>query len=130
MQTSTHHAFNNHSHFGRISGTFVLLTQQARAKPPFPQNKNASGDSVLVSFDDGALLSLGEFNTGVIPTVGAGTRMMWYPGKFSFRAGRVDGTQWNDANIRNYSVPIGNSTKGTCPINYLWCVGQQSADAV
>jgi hypothetical protein len=42
-----------------------------------------------------------------ITTAGAGTRMMWNPRKSAFRAGAVSGTQWNDANIGDYSTAFG-----------------------
>ncbi len=47
---------------------------------------------------------------GTIPMEGIGTRMMWHPNKSAFRAGYVDGTQWNDANIGTYSIAIGRNT--------------------
>jgi len=43
---------------------------------------------------DGVLFH-GALNSGSIPATGAGTRMMWYPGKAAFRAGYVEGNQWD-----------------------------------
>jgi hypothetical protein len=51
----------------------------------------------LLHVQDGSVLFAGT--TGAIPATGAGTRLMWYPGKKAFRAGVVTGTQWDDANI-------------------------------
>lgn len=45
--------------------------------------------------------------TGATPVSGAGTRLMWIPAKFSFRAGTVSSTQWDAASIGDYSVAIG-----------------------
>ncbi len=45
------------------------------------------------------------------PIQGAGTRMMWYPQKAAFRAGGVDGTQWDKDNIGMYSFASGFNTK-------------------
>jgi hypothetical protein len=59
----------------------------------------------------GAVLFSGT--TGGTPTSGAGTRLMWIPSKSAFRAGYVDGTQWNNANIGLYSVAMGYSTKAS-----------------
>jgi hypothetical protein len=60
------------------------------------------------------ILSIGTFGTSpAITTAGAGTRMMWYPRKAAFRAGAINGTQWNDAFIGNYSAAFGNSTRAT-----------------
>jgi hypothetical protein len=42
---------------------------------------------------------------------GAGTRMMWYPGKAAFRAGYINGTQWDDANIGLYSTAFGENVR-------------------
>lgn len=42
---------------------------------------------------------------------GAGTRMMWYPSKAAFRAGYVDGNQWDSVNIGQYSAAFGYNCK-------------------
>ena len=34
---------------------------------------------------------------------------MWYGAKAAIRAGYVDGTQWNNSNVGNYSVALGNN---------------------
>ena len=47
------------------------------------------------------------------PTEGAGTRMMWYPVKAAFRAGYVQSTQWDEANIGNFSTAFGANTKAS-----------------
>jgi hypothetical protein len=61
----------------------------------------------------GLLFDTGTEGTGTLSLSGAGTRMFWYPGKAAFRAGEVDGTQWNDANIGAYSVAFGYDTKAS-----------------
>ena len=64
--------------------------------------------------NDGAILSIGEFDSGsagAIPTEGAGTRFMWYPGKAAIRAGSVSGTQWDDGNTGLYSVAFGEDVR-------------------
>ena len=48
---------------------------------------------------------------GNTPINGAGRRMMWYPAKAAFRAGYVDGTQWDKDSIGNYSFAAGYKTK-------------------
>jgi len=88
----------------------MLLSGTAQAQTPVTSIENAAGDSVFISFEDGALLGLGEQYTGVIPIEGAGTRMMWYPAKSAFRAGYVSGTQWDDVNIGIYSTAMGLAT--------------------
>ncbi len=62
-----------------------------------------------VSGNDGVLFE-GTYGSGTALNLGAGTRMMWYPKRAAFRAGYVSGTQWDNANIGNYSTAMGRST--------------------
>ena len=50
---------------------------------------------------------------GGVLAEGAGTRLMWYPEKASFRFGYVNGTQWDDANIAPFSVAGGYNTRAS-----------------
>jgi len=60
---------------------------------------------------DGAVLATGTFGSGwTEPSLGPGARMLWYPRKAAFRAGQVNGTQWNDASIGNSSVAFNQNT--------------------
>jgi hypothetical protein len=52
---------------------------------------------------------VGTAATVPTPIAGAGTRMMWYPGKAAFRAGTVPAAQWDLSNIGIYSTAFGNS---------------------
>ena len=56
---------------------------------------------------------------------GPGTRMLWYPGKAAFRAGSVDGTQWNDTSIGQYSTALGRNSQaagvGAAALGYGSC---------
>ena len=66
-----------------------------------------------VNVNGGALFGgtyAGSSATGV-PAEGSGTRMMWYPGKGAIRAGGINGTQWDDANIGNYSTAFGENVR-------------------
>ncbi len=63
---------------------------------------------------DGAILAIGTLGeAGVTPYDGAGVRLMWVPNKAAFRAGSVNNTQWDDANIGNYSVAFGLNNKAS-----------------
>jgi len=59
---------------------------------------------------DGGFYAGGTYGTGVIPATSAGARLMWYPAKAAFRAGSVNGTQWDDANVGAYSTAMGYNT--------------------
>ncbi len=65
----------------------------------------ASTSPAMFHLDGDAFLVTGTVSS--TPTSGAGTRMMWVPDKFSFRAGTVSGAQWNAGSIGNYSVAGG-----------------------
>jgi hypothetical protein len=58
---------------------------------------------------DGSIVAAGT-ERGVIPASGAGTRMMWHAGKAAFRAGGVDGPQWDDQNVGYASGAFGIQT--------------------
>ena len=72
--------------------------------------------SALLHVDLGAsstkgLLITGTFNqNAIVPSLGEGARLMYYPGKAAFRAGGVDGLQWNDSNTGIFSMATGRST--------------------
>lgn len=55
----------------------------------------------------------GDFAGSGVPAEGMGTRMMWYPRKGAFRAGAINGTQWDAANIGDYSVAIGENVRAS-----------------
>ncbi len=59
----------------------------------------------------GSLLDSGS--TAGTPTSGAGHRMMFVPSLGAFRAGAVDGTQWDNSNIGLYSFAAGFDTKAS-----------------
>jgi hypothetical protein len=65
-----------------------------------------------VTGDDGVLFE-GTYHSGTIPKEGSGTRMMWYPRKAAFRAGEVNGTQWDDAAIGDNSIAMGHNTEAS-----------------
>jgi len=50
----------------------------------------------------------GTFNTlDPLPATGPGTRLVWYPARAAFRAGRVTGSQWDLGNLGVHSVAMG-----------------------
>ncbi|MFO7575776.1 MAG: tail fiber domain-containing protein, partial [Bacteroidales bacterium] len=68
----------------------------------------------------GNVLFNGEYKAtgpGDPPISGAGTRMMWYPDKAAFRAGHVQGTQWDKESIGANSVAMGLNTRATARLS-------------
>jgi hypothetical protein len=86
------------------------------AAPAAAQNADSafavsySGTTLFrVNNDAGAYFG-GSYNaswSGGPAITGSGTRLLWYPEKAAFRAGTINGTQWDDANIGLGSVAAG-----------------------
>ncbi|HSK11791.1 MAG TPA: tail fiber domain-containing protein, partial [Phnomibacter sp.] len=49
-----------------------------------------------------------DVNSPDVPVSGSGIRMMWYPARAAFRAGRVSGNHWNKANLGTASFAAGD----------------------
>lgn len=65
---------------------------------------------------DGGFFASGTSGIGGVPTTGAGSRFMWYPGKFALRAGKVDSFgsgYWDEANIGNGSIALGENVRAS-----------------
>lgn len=78
--------------------------------------RDADHNTRMSLHKNGALVVGGTFTTATtsgIPAEGTGTRLMWYPEKAAFRAGYIDGTQWDDANIGLHSLAIGENTRAS-----------------
>ena len=60
-----------------------------------------------VSGNSGLLVS-GQYGSGAdLAESGRGTKLLWYPNKAAFRVGYVLGTEWDQANLGDFSVGIG-----------------------
>jgi hypothetical protein len=60
---------------------------------------------------DGGILAKGTMGSGTqLATSGAGTRLIWSPEMAAFRAGYVDGSQWDRSHIGTQSVGLGHNT--------------------
>lgn len=97
-----------------LAGALLLAgtsTLQAQVPDSMLVLRNAENGLVFFVRKDGGFASRGDDFVGPIPMEGTGTRLMWYPGKGAFRAGRVNGTQWNDANVGMYSVALGFNSR-------------------
>jgi hypothetical protein len=99
----------------------MLLAAAAAAFPAAAQTDSAfvvksSGSTLLRLNTDAGFYVAGTAETGTLPTTGAGVRMMWYPGYWAFRAGKVDSfgaTYWDAANIGYGSVALGENVRAS-----------------
>ncbi|MBK7148408.1 MAG: hypothetical protein IPH78_06185 [Bacteroidetes bacterium] len=64
-------------------------------------------EEALRVYPGGALIGIGNTSTGVVPLAGFGTRLMWAPAKAAFRAGSINGAQWDNANVGSGSAAFG-----------------------
>jgi hypothetical protein len=91
---------------------------------------SVSFPSVFKYNNDGAFAMIGTSDLGAsssgVPVEGTGTRVLWHPRKAAFRAGSLNtnytgvddplpiyssGTQWDEANIGNFSVAMGENVR-------------------
>lgn len=91
----------------------LLAAPSADAQTPATEVRNAAGVSLLRLNTDAGLVVRGTSSVGAIPATGAGVRLMWFPARFAFRAGRVDAAQWDAASVGAGSVALGNNTTAT-----------------
>jgi hypothetical protein len=71
----------------------------------------------------------GTLSQGVIPATGSGVRLMWYPRRAAFRAGRVSGSEWDDGSIGNHSVAMGDGTLASGAGSFAAGVNSQATAA-
>ena len=77
---------------------------------------SSGGSSLLELRDDGALVAKGQSGVGSVPASGEGSRMMWYPARDAFRAGRVESfgaTYWDEVNVGFSSAAFGSNTRAS-----------------
>lgn len=70
----------------------------------------ADAGAVLVQGNDGFQVTGTHGAGATLGLAGPGTRMFFHPRKSAFRAGRTFGTEWDDANIGDYSAAFGYSS--------------------
>ncbi|MBI2235153.1 MAG: tail fiber domain-containing protein, partial [Micavibrio aeruginosavorus] len=94
-----------------------IITAGASASAPdrgiqFNSGGAFTASSSLIYSSQGSFMVSGTHSgVGAPPATGSGTRMFFDPTKSAFRAGRVTGTQWDNANIGVYSIATGLNTK-------------------
>jgi hypothetical protein len=97
--------------------TLSATTATAQVPDTLMAVRDSSNNLRMSLHKNGALLVAGNYDylsySGGIPAEGSGTRMMWYPEKASFRAGYIDGTQWDDANIGYFSFAAGEGVRSS-----------------
>ncbi|MGE0637305.1 MAG: hypothetical protein AB7P01_12735, partial [Bacteroidia bacterium] len=74
---------------------------------------NATNGSVNIEGTDGLMVKGTHGSGNVVNAAGAGTRMFFYPKRSAFRAGYVNGANWDNASIGIYSFASGYDTKAT-----------------
>lgn len=91
-----------------LAATGTLDQAYDQGGPGAGRTITADAGAVTIAGTDG-LVSSGTFNTGALAPSGSGVRMVWNPRRAAFRAGEGLNTDWDDANIGNYSVAFGRA---------------------
>ena len=76
---------------------------------------------------DGILVTGGHGQGQDLSVSGSGTRMMFYPKKSAFRAGRVTGNEWDNSEIGDYSSAWGLNTIASGEYSVAWGTGSLSS---
>jgi hypothetical protein len=101
-----------------VRGQNALLSLSAAGQYPDGGTYNAFQHFLRID-NSGAILAVGQFDNGATdppivfgdPNYFGQTRMIWYPARAAFRAGHVDGVEWDPSNIGSYSVAFGLGTR-------------------
>ncbi len=94
-----------------LAGTFTFTAGAGTGGSPRPLPSPVVIPPVFNLRPDGGFVAGGALSSGgSIPASGAGVRMMWYPGKAAFRAGRAEATEWDDVNVGAHSMATGVGT--------------------
>jgi hypothetical protein len=103
--------------FATILLTDTLLAQSTVIKLPTTVGQTSnltisdSTNNTLMKLNaDGGFCVVGNRTSGIIPATGSSARLMWYPRKSAFRVGYAAGTQWDDANVGEFSTAVCRST--------------------
>ncbi len=100
-----------------VAASLIFASSGAAQTPDSAFAVSKAGQGLFRVNIDGGLTGGGQYDGdgsgSGIPAEGAGTRLMWYPRKGAFRAGRINGTQWDAANIGDFSVAIGEDVRAS-----------------
>ena len=86
----------------------------AQADSAFAVSK--AGTNLLRLNQDAGFVVRGTAEVGEIPATGAGVRMMWFPTRWAFRVGKVEGfgaSYWDLATVGLGSVAMGENTRAS-----------------
>jgi hypothetical protein len=95
---------------GLLVATFFANAQNVGIGTPTPDTTALLHVHLGTSTTHGFLVTGTVNGSATIPNLGTGSRMMFYPGKAAFRAGYVDGTHWDNANVGAFSTAMGINT--------------------
>ncbi len=112
-----------------VSGLHAQTTGTGSTAPRYAQldapNTFTNADGLIVR-GSGPNLETGQpfcGTTTVSLGVGPGTRMQFIPGYSAFRAGTVDGVQWDQAKLGLFSTAFGYNTIASGPLSYASGMG-------
>jgi hypothetical protein len=94
----------------------VVCVPAAHAQADSTLAVSQAGINLLRLNTDASFVVRGTQDAGSLPATGAGVRMMWFPARYAFRAGKVHdfgATYWDLANVGYGSVAFGENTRAS-----------------
>jgi hypothetical protein len=119
---------------GTVDNTPIHLSTNGTKRVTFTTNgrMGVGTETPLADFhvvgNNGLLIE--SDNTGTIPIEGQGTRLMWYPGKYAFRAGTITSgfdNYWNNNRTGIYSFAFGKNVMSSA--SYSVSFGEETTSA-
>jgi hypothetical protein len=107
-----------------VTAALLAMAADTQAQSSLFQVELNDSTKLFKVNSDGGFVALGTNAFTDIPAQGAGTRFMWYSGKYALRAGQVSGTQWDDGSVGLHSVAFGKNTQASG--SYSVALGNES----
>ncbi len=111
---------------GADSGTQIVGGKVYLGGTPLLRDTTINQNGHYLKIDNGTFISTGFL--GNSPVEGPGRRMMWIPEKGAFRAGQAGNTEWDNANLGQFSVAFGYNVKASGVLSFAAGIGVEATN--
>lgn len=93
------------------SGTFTFSPAGTSGGPRPGASSSTALPTNFNFLPNGAFAAVAGPESDPLPATGIGTRLVWHAAKAAFRAGKAEGTEWDESNVGFYSAAFGIRTR-------------------